>query len=150
MSHRRPEPPVTDLTDGVVVLRPRRADEGRRLFAVLHEGEEIGSVAVQRRADEVGRLTWELSPTATGRGFATKAVTLLVDYAFRGLHLARLEAYVDPANEKAMRVATRSGLRREGVVRGTAAAPTRARTGCSSPGWPPTRRSPSRRASGRC
>ncbi|HEX6247412.1 MAG TPA: NUDIX hydrolase [Nocardioidaceae bacterium] len=112
----------SDLTDGTVILEPRdggrAAEQGVHLFAVVHEREEVGAVCVTVGADEIGRLTWELSPGFTGRGLATRAVNLLVDWSFRGLRLARVEAYVDFDNERAMRVATRSGLRREGVVRG--------------------------------
>jgi 8-oxo-dGTP pyrophosphatase MutT (NUDIX family) len=112
----------SDLTDGTVVLEPRHrkkaADGGVHLFDVVHEGTEVGAVCVAVGADDIGRLTWELSPGFTGRGLATRAVNLLVDYSFRGLRLARVEAYIDADNQPAMRVATRSGLRREGVVRG--------------------------------
>ncbi|MGH3363947.1 MAG: NUDIX hydrolase [Nocardioidaceae bacterium] len=112
----------SDLTDGTVILEPRdggrAAEKGVHLFTVVHEREEVGAVCVSVGADEIGRLTWELSPGFTGRGLATRAVNLLVDWSFRGLRLARVEAYVDAGNERAMRVATRSGLRREGVVRG--------------------------------
>ncbi|MGE5720422.1 MAG: NUDIX hydrolase [Nocardioidaceae bacterium] len=113
---------TSDLTDGTVILEPRNgeraAEKGVHLFAVVHEREEVGAVCVSVGDDEIGRLTWELSPGFTGRGLATRAVNLLVDWSFRGLRLARVEAYVDAGNERAMRVATRSGLRREGVVRG--------------------------------
>lgn len=112
----------SELTDGTVALEPRRQTEGvdqdTYLFDVVHEGQEVGAVCVAVGADSIGRLTWELAPGFTGRGLATRAVNLLVDYCFRGLRLARVEAYVDPTNQPAMRVATRSGLRREGLVRG--------------------------------
>lgn len=110
------------LTDGTVVLRPRHAqrrpDQGVHLFDVVHEDDEVGAVCVTVGADEIGRLTWELAPSYTGRGLATRGVNLLIDYSFRALRLARVEAYVDEDNDRAMRVATRSGLRREGTVRG--------------------------------
>lgn len=110
------------LTDGTVVLRPRheqrRPDQGVHLFDVVHEDDEVGAVCVTVGADEIGRLTWELAPSYTGRGLATRGVNLLIDYSFRALRLARVEAYVDEDNDRAMRVATRSGLRREGTVRG--------------------------------
>ena len=107
-----------DLTDGTVHLRPRHDDSDARLFEVLHEDRPVGAVCVRVGDDAIGRLTWELSPGFTGRGLATRAVNVLVDYSFRALRLARVEAYVPSDNEPAMRVATRSGLRREGVVRG--------------------------------
>lgn len=115
---------TSELTDGTVVLRPRREEggSGAHLFDVVHEGTDVGSVCVRVDAEDIGRLTWELSPTFTGRGLATRAVNVLVDYSFRALHLARVEAYVPVGNDRAMRVATRSGLHREGVVRGHGAA----------------------------
>ena len=112
----------SDLTDGTVSLEPQRETQGTgqgvHRFDVVHDGRQVGAVCVTVGADDIGRLTWELSPGFTGRGLATRAVNVLVDYAFRGLRLARVEAYVDAGNERAMRVATRSGLRREGIVRG--------------------------------
>lgn len=108
----------SELTDGVVELHSRKADRETHLFDVVVDDREVGAVCVVEHPGSVGRLTWELSPDFTGRGFATMSVNLLVDYAFRGLRLERVEAYVDAGNDRAMRVATRSGLRREGVVRG--------------------------------
>jgi 8-oxo-dGTP pyrophosphatase MutT (NUDIX family) len=118
-----PDPPPerpsrAELTDGTVVLQPRGTSPETHLFGVLHDGREVGTVCVTVGADDIGRLSWELVPGFTGRGLATRAVNVLVDYAFRGLRLARVEAYVDQHNDPAIRVATRSGLRREGVVRG--------------------------------
>lgn len=110
--------PESELTDGVVVLRPRTIGTGTHLFAVDHDGQDVGTVCVMEQPDGRGRLTWELAPGFTGQGYATRAVRLLVDYAFRAVRLERVEAFVDPGNERAMRVATRSGLRREGVLRG--------------------------------
>jgi RimJ/RimL family protein N-acetyltransferase/8-oxo-dGTP pyrophosphatase MutT (NUDIX family) len=121
------------LTDGVVTLRPeprpepgresgaegdRRREDGAHRYAVDFEGRRVGSVCLAEQENSVGRLTFELEPGFTGRGYASRAVRLMVDYGFRGLHLGRVEAYVAPANEPAMRVVTRAGMRREGVVRG--------------------------------
>jgi 8-oxo-dGTP pyrophosphatase MutT (NUDIX family) len=107
------------LSDGVVTLRRRHSpgDDDHR-YGVELDGREVGTVCVTERDGAVGRLTFELGPGFTGRGYATRAVGLVVDYAFRGLGLARVEAYVAPSNEPARRVVTRSGMRREGVVRG--------------------------------
>jgi 8-oxo-dGTP pyrophosphatase MutT (NUDIX family) len=115
-----PQPARTpaDLTDGVVSLRPRPGDLHRHEFAVELEGRHVGTVGVHELDESVGRLVFEIDPEATGQGYAARAVTLLVDYAFRGLDLGRVEAYVSSTNDAAMRVVTRSGLQREGVVRG--------------------------------
>ncbi|MDQ3615064.1 MAG: NUDIX hydrolase [Actinomycetota bacterium] len=94
--------------------------EGRSLvgFVVEHGGEVVGSVEVRDIGGRTGSLSWALYSGRRGQGFATRAVRLLVDYAIGELEMTRVEARVDPSNERSLRVATRSGLRREGIVRG--------------------------------
>jgi 8-oxo-dGTP pyrophosphatase MutT (NUDIX family) len=111
-------PDPAGLTDGVVALLPEPGQNGTHRFSVGRDGRRVGRVELNEQPDGRGRLSWELEPEATGHGYATRAVRILVDYAFRAVGLDRVEAYVDPANERAMRVATRSGLQREGVLRG--------------------------------
>jgi len=115
-----PEQP--ELTDGVVVLRPLPSVNGSHLFTVTHGGVEIGTVSLSERPDGRGRLGWEVATGSADQfiegGYATRALGLLVDYAFRAIRLDRVEALVDPADEPDVRVATRAGLRREGVLRG--------------------------------
>jgi RimJ/RimL family protein N-acetyltransferase len=107
-----------ELTDGVVVLAQRKVQDGTHLFAVSHDGEDVGSVRLTEQPDGRGLLAWELAPAFTGQGYATRALRLVVDYAFRALRLDRVEALVDPGNDRGVRVATRAGLQREGVLRG--------------------------------
>jgi RimJ/RimL family protein N-acetyltransferase/8-oxo-dGTP pyrophosphatase MutT (NUDIX family) len=95
--------------------------EGRRRvnFLVEADGAVVGNVEVQDRGDKRGSLSWALYAGRRGRGYATRAVRLLVDYAFEELGYERVEAEVDPRNVKSLRVAQRAGLRREGVRRVT-------------------------------
>jgi RimJ/RimL family protein N-acetyltransferase/8-oxo-dGTP pyrophosphatase MutT (NUDIX family) len=86
-------------------------------FAVEHDGKLVGSVEVRNVGNDTGSLSWTLYAGHRGHGYATRAVRLLTDYAIDALHLQRVEALVDAANERSLRVATRSGLRREGVKR---------------------------------
>ena len=70
----------------------------------------------------MGELSWMLFQGHRGRGFATRAVRMLADYALSeagqgGLGYWRVEAKVEPDNQASLRVATRSGLRREGLRR---------------------------------
>jgi 8-oxo-dGTP pyrophosphatase MutT (NUDIX family) len=107
------------LTDGVVTLRaaPATADGAVHGFVVEHEGADVGAVAVRRTSDSEGDLTWSLAEDQRGRGFATRAVRLLVGHALGTLGMTRVQARVAPADDRAVRVATRSGLLREGVLR---------------------------------
>jgi RimJ/RimL family protein N-acetyltransferase/8-oxo-dGTP pyrophosphatase MutT (NUDIX family) len=86
-------------------------------FAVEHDGQLVGSVEVRNVGNDTGALSWTLYAGQRGHGYATRAVRLLTDYAIDALHLRRVQAEVDAANERSLRVATRSGLRREGVKR---------------------------------
>lgn len=88
------------------------------MFTVSHDGQDVGAVSVTEQPDRRGRLSWELSPGFTGQGYATRALVLVVHHAFRGTALDRVEALVETDDERGVRVATRSGLRREGVLRG--------------------------------
>jgi 8-oxo-dGTP pyrophosphatase MutT (NUDIX family) len=107
-----------ELTDGVVVLHPQATSHGRHLFEVSQDGQDVGSVTVTEQPEGRGRLGWDLAPEFTARGHATRALGLVVDYAFRALELQRVETLMDPSDEAGVRVATRAGLRREGVLRG--------------------------------
>jgi RimJ/RimL family protein N-acetyltransferase len=68
---------------------------------------------VHRRA-EIGfalrRLDW-------GRGIASEAVATVVQFAFGSLGLIRIEADVDPRNDRSIRLLERLGFEREGYLR---------------------------------
>jgi RimJ/RimL family protein N-acetyltransferase/ADP-ribose pyrophosphatase YjhB (NUDIX family) len=118
--------------DGVTPHRMRQAivdwrasyadDRAAVAFAIEYEDGLAGSVDVRRRDTGVGELSWALYRGHRGRGLATRAVRILADYALTetgqgGLGYSRVEAKVEPGNEASLRVATRSGLRREGLRR---------------------------------
>ena len=91
-------------------------------FAIEADGAVAGSVDVRLRDEGVGEVSWALYRGHRGKGIATRAVRTLVDWALTDIRLGglgywRVEAKVEPDNEASLRVATRSGLRREGVRR---------------------------------
>jgi RimJ/RimL family protein N-acetyltransferase/8-oxo-dGTP pyrophosphatase MutT (NUDIX family) len=90
-------------------------------FAIEAGAQLVGSCEV-RHDGVTGEATWALYAGHRGSGHATRAVRCLVDWALTdadegGLGLTRVEAKVEPGNESSLRVATRSGLRREGLRR---------------------------------
>jgi RimJ/RimL family protein N-acetyltransferase/8-oxo-dGTP pyrophosphatase MutT (NUDIX family) len=111
-------PPGTAQAAAVRRWRDQYAD-GRRVvnFLVEFAGDAAGAVQVRDRGDRVGELSWAVFSAYRRRGIATKAVRLLVRYAFDELGMERLEAYVEPDNLGSIRVASRAGLRHEGVLR---------------------------------
>ncbi len=112
-SHRR----------AVADWRADYADDRRRTaFVIEHAGRLVGSLEVTRQSSWNGDLSWTLYAGHRGRGYAARAVRTLLDWAFTetaqgGLGLTRVEARVDPRNDRSRRVATRAGLRQEGVQR---------------------------------
>lgn len=119
------------LTDGTVVVRPWDESDGDDARPVEDHGLVIdvdgavaGEVALTLLDDETGALAYHLRPGHRGYGSATRAVRMLTDWALTaeregGRGLTRVQALVETSNERAMRVATRAGLRREGVQRMT-------------------------------
>ena len=93
----------------------RRA--GTRIgFGIHADGHLVGGVEA-RPAGNVAALSWWLFAGSRGYGYASRAVQLLARYAFEHLDAKRVEAEIDPRNTASLRVATRAGLRREGVRR---------------------------------
>jgi 8-oxo-dGTP pyrophosphatase MutT (NUDIX family) len=109
------------LHDGDVTVRlvEGHGDRAEAVgFAIEHADEVAGSVEL-RPIDQTRReLSWNVSPLHRGRGVGVRAVRLVVSYAFDRLGVARVEAYVEPTNHAALRLAARAGLRREGLIRG--------------------------------
>ncbi len=115
-------PTPEQMTTTIQRWRREYAD-GRRTvsFAIEHEATLVGSCEVQQE-DGAGSLSWTLYAGHRGRGHATRAVRLLADYALTdapdgGLGLGRVQCHVEPGNLPSLRVASRAGLRREGVRR---------------------------------
>jgi RimJ/RimL family protein N-acetyltransferase len=80
----------------------------------------VGTIAIHRRPDEPGKAAvgYWLTPEARGRGAATRAVRLVVRWAFTvEPNLIRMELLTLVGNEASGRVALRAGFAREGVLR---------------------------------
>lgn len=104
--------------------RERYAADEQASFVIEHDRRLVGSVELTREGTAGASLSWTLYAGHRGHGFAARAVRILVDWAFAdvdhgGLGLQRVEARIDPRNDASRRVATRAGLRLEGVQRVT-------------------------------
>ncbi|MGH3586288.1 MAG: NUDIX hydrolase [Pseudonocardia sp.] len=115
-----PEVIPSHETQAAAVARWRASYDDNRStvnFLVVHEGHPAGWAEVRDKGDRVGELSWGLYAGFRGRGLATRAVGLLIDYAFGELKLERLEAQTDAENIRSIRVAQRNGMMREGLMR---------------------------------
>jgi ribosomal-protein-serine acetyltransferase len=112
----------TDLESATATLRRyagKQADDTGRLFGIWLDGTLVGGTMfvafdVASGNCEVG--CW-LEPAGTGRGLITRAVQVLIDWAFqtRGMH--RVEWRCDPNNTASSNVARRLGMTREALLR---------------------------------
>jgi RimJ/RimL family protein N-acetyltransferase len=103
-------------------VRERRRERGEALFLVVADPEDDGALGCVWlwNVDLVngrGEVGYWLLRDARGRGAATRAVRMLVGYAFGPLGLERLELFTLPGNVASERVAERAGFVREGVLR---------------------------------
>ena len=113
----QPEHSDTEGMLEVLARWQREREAGTRLtFAIHADGTTVGGAELQPKG-ETAMLSWWLYAGHRGRGYATRAARILVDHAFTHLGVRRVEAQVDPRNVASQRVATRSGLRREGLRR---------------------------------
>ena len=65
----------------------------------------------------VAEVIYAVAPQARGRKVAQRAVSLLCEWAFADLGLARLEFYIEPANCGSRAVAERLNCQYEGILR---------------------------------
>ena len=95
-----------------------RRDDGFQA-GIWYRGELVGAIGYHTwnwvaRRTEIGY--WIAEPFQ-GKGIATRACRALVDYAFRGLGLGRVEIKAAAGNARSRAVAERLGFIQEGVLR---------------------------------
>jgi RimJ/RimL family protein N-acetyltransferase/8-oxo-dGTP pyrophosphatase MutT (NUDIX family) len=114
-----PGPPSTERHQAAIDAWRRAYDDDRSVvaFVIEADGQVVGSVDVRNRGEHTGEMSWAVYRDHRRRGYATRAVRLVADYALHELGYTRVEAKVEPGNSRSTRVATRSGMRREGIRR---------------------------------
>lgn len=113
---------VADVESSRAFLRSyaeKAAADTGRLYGIWSGGTLVGGVLF--RSMDVVQGTAEagcwLEPVAAGRGFVTRAVRVIIDWAIeeRGIH--RVEWVVAAGNSASIAVARRLGMTRDGVLR---------------------------------
>lgn len=113
-------PPVTDAsTAGFVHGVTGAWRDGVQLsLAIEADGDVVGGCDLDELDRATPQLGYWLGAEARGHGYATRAATLLAEWATRDLGVARLELEIEPDNVASIRVAERLGFRRmDGVER---------------------------------
>jgi len=86
-------------------------------FVVEHQAVVAGTAEIRQRRDATGELSCVIFPDHRDQGLATRAVRLLIRYAFDELGLHRVVTHAGPRDRTSLGIAFRVGLRREGIVR---------------------------------
>ena len=97
------------------------SDEREMLLVCDESGAVIGNVLhfPAKRYSTAREIGWTIhDPALRGRGYATEAVSALIDYLFRSYPINRLECNTSTANLASIRLAEKCGFVREGVLRG--------------------------------
>jgi RimJ/RimL family protein N-acetyltransferase len=116
-----------DQTEEAALAWAAQAEEARQAgralaLAIVDARLEVvlGSCDMRRPDPDdaaLGEVGFLLAEEARGRGVATRAVGLLVDWSFRGLGMERVQGLVHPDNPRSAKVLERLGFRREGLLR---------------------------------
>jgi aminoglycoside 6'-N-acetyltransferase len=79
----------------------------------------VGDCALNIQADDrrLAQIGYSVARPFWSRGYATEAVTELVDFAFRSFSLHRISASADPRNTASCRVLEKAGFRKEAHFR---------------------------------
>ncbi len=92
---------------------------GAHVWAITEDGgEALGRIALFVQRTGVGEIGIIMTPSATGRGLASKALGLVMHYGFGPLDLHRIAADIDPDNNASLSLFVRAGFQREGLLQG--------------------------------
>ncbi len=104
------------LRDDDLTLEPTTGSEEFIGFAIVIDGERIGTVALRPEDRNAGSIRWNVGQD--NLGVAVRALRLTLDHAFDALGWTRVEARIPVDRDGDVRAASIAGLRREGITRG--------------------------------
>jgi len=85
-------------------------------FVMKKDGSRIGWAAQYFEGSQV-MIGFGIVPNQRGKGYATEAATIIVDYLFLTKNIVRIQADTSTVNLASQRVLEKVGFRKEGIVR---------------------------------
>lgn len=110
-------PPVTDRAFDLYLARMKSAEHAGLLICRASDSGIAGVVnlnGIVRGTFLCASLGYYAAADSAGRGYMTAGLRLAVAHAFNELGLHRLEANIQPANDRSIALARRCGFAREG------------------------------------
>lgn len=113
-------PQTEDLT--TIFLQDRYSDwqQGNGYYFAIFDDETfigLGFVNTINARHKFANLGYWVDSAQTGRGYATKIVRGLAEFAFQDLALFRVEVVIDVNNKGSQKVAEKAGAIYEGILR---------------------------------
>jgi RimJ/RimL family protein N-acetyltransferase len=111
---------VEAFVESMAVVRPNTLGTWFQLAICRPEkGELIGDIGMRfpEGRDHEAEFGITLAPDQQGAGFATEALSAVLDYLFGSLGKHRVFGSADPGNEASLRLMERVGMRREAHFR---------------------------------
>jgi ribosomal-protein-alanine N-acetyltransferase len=110
-------PPQDAKSFGLYIQRVRKDDFLGTFVCRIEDGAIAGVINVgpiERRALQSAYAGYYAAKALAGQGYMTEGMGLVLGYAFGELKLHRIEANIQPANEKSIALVKRCGFRYEG------------------------------------
>ncbi|BDI30876.1 N-acetyltransferase [Capsulimonas corticalis] len=116
--------PLTKIEEAQALVKRRNVayTEGTRIrwAIVLNETNRVVGSCGYGYADSESRqaeIGYELDPAHWGHGLMREALTAMLDFGFKTIHLNRIEALVVPQNTASRNLLSRLGFQEEGLLR---------------------------------
>lgn len=96
-----------------------RNGKSRYTWIIEENGQPVGGIGFSAlpASPQIFQGMYWLAPEAWGRGLATRALGMAVDYLLLSCGARRIQALVSPENMASMRVLEKAGFRNEGFLR---------------------------------
>ncbi len=113
------EEPYTSIEKLIKSYEAGQDTDLHRHFILHQSGEKIGYLALYDidNRHKHAEFAIMIDPSQQGKGYATEATRLIVEYGFNQLNLYKLFLYVDKLNEKAAHIYQKVGFQIEGDLK---------------------------------
>ncbi|MGG0655290.1 GNAT family N-acetyltransferase [Rummeliibacillus pycnus] len=104
-----------------VILDAKKDKRSRLVFSIVNKSNNrmigAGEINIHDFQNREGEIGYIVNPAYWGKGIATEAAKLLIEFGFDQLNLHRIFATCDPRNIESSRVLEKIGMIKEGRIR---------------------------------
>jgi RimJ/RimL family protein N-acetyltransferase len=95
----------------------KRFEQAKMFFIEKKDGTKIGFIGQPPLGSSQVEIGYALLPNERGKGYATEATKIIVDYLFLSKDTVRIQAHIDPKNIASQKVVEKNGFKKEGLIR---------------------------------